>query len=165
MESKFKPENIGNVFKDLSKENSCYLMGLSLASNDLVININTFKYYPPTESNYFFSNAISILREIAQLIFEVNKSTLNHLYSKNTKSIFDKLKTELVPFHDESLTRATLKPIRDFTFHYNLNKIKENKVIESIFKELQKPVTIEMGFDPNDESALGQRYLFNESKP
>jgi len=163
MESKFKPESICNVFKELSKENSCYLMGLSLASNDLVINLNTFKYYPPTESNCFFSNAISILREIARLIVEINQSTLHQRYSNNTKSIFDKLKTKLVPFHDESFTKATLKPIRDFTFHYDLNKIKANKVIESIFQKMQNSDTIEMGFDPNDESALGQRYLFADS--
>lgn len=135
-------------------------MGLSLASNDLVMNINTFKYYPPIEGNYFFSNAISILRELALLLLKINESTLNKLYSKTTKSIFDKLKTELVPFHDESLTKATLKPIRDFTFHYNLNKLKDNRAIESTFATVIESATIDIGFDPNDETALGQRYLF-----
>jgi hypothetical protein len=74
MESKYKPKVIDNVFRALDDKQSLYLMGLSLASNDLAINLDSLDRYPDNERIYFFSNSISIIRELSHLVFEVDKS-------------------------------------------------------------------------------------------
>lgn len=163
MESKYKAGVTDNVFKGLSDEHSLFLMGLSLASNDLFINLDTFKHYPPSESNYFFSICISILREMALLVVDIKKSEFTQQFSSDTNVLFKKLISELEPYNDDSLAKSTLRPIRNFTFHYNLNKQKEKELMISMINKVKKLKEIDVGLDPKEESALGQRYIFADT--
>jgi len=69
----------------------------------------------------------------------------------------------LAPYTDESLVKSTLRPIRNFTFHYNLNKQKEKEILVSMINKIKKLNDIDIGLDPNEESALGQRYIFADT--
>jgi len=163
MDSKFKVHLTDNIFKELDSELSLYIMGLSLASNDLTINLDSLKHYPASESIYFFSNSISIVREVASLLVEIDKSNLKQFYSQDTDVLYKGLKSDLLPFHDGSIVKSTLKPIRDFTFHYNLNKFKDNEVLNAVINKVKESNQIEIGFNPVDETVLGQRYTFADT--
>ncbi len=167
MESKYKTGVTDNVFKELSNEDSLFLMGLSLATNDLIINLDTFQHYPSNESNYFFSNCISILREVASLVADINKSEFKNHFSSGTKELFGKLVSELEPYYDGSLTKSTLRKIRNFTFHYNYNsnskKQEEYKLMLSMIDKVKKLEEIDIGLDPKESTILGQRYIFADT--
>ena len=163
MDSKFKVHLTDNIFKELDNEHSLYIMGLSLASNDLTINLDSLNHYPASENIYFFSNSISIVREVASLLVDIDKSNFKQVYSKHTKDLYKNLKSDLLPFHDGSIVKSTLKPIRDFTFHYNLNKFKEHEVLNAITNKVKELDQIEIGFNPVDETVLGQRYTFADT--
>ena len=163
MESKYKAGVTDNVFKNLSEEHSLFLMGLSLASNDLFINLDTFKHYPASESNYFFAICISILREVALLVVDIKKTDFTQQFSSNTNELFEKLISELAPYNDDSLVKSSLRPIRNFTFHYNLNKQEEKDLMISMINNVKSLKDIDIGLDPNENSALGQRYMFADT--
>lgn len=163
MESKYKVGVTDNVFKNLSEEHSLFLMGLSLASNDLFINLDTFKHYPTSESNYFFAICISILREVALLVVDIKKTDFTQQFSSNTNELFEKLISELAPYNDDSLVKSSLRPIRNFTFHYNLNKQEEKDLMISMINNVKSLKDIDIGLDPNENSALGQRYMFADT--
>jgi hypothetical protein len=162
MESKYKPKVIDNVFRSLDDKQSLYLMGLSLASNDLAINLDSLDRYPDNERIYFFSNSISIIRELAHLVVEVDKSDLTQMFSKDTKGLFELLKSDLVAFDDASLAKTVLKPIRDFSFHYNYNLTKSNEMckIESVLSQIREEHNISIGLSQDESSPLGQRYAY-----
>jgi hypothetical protein len=163
MESKYKPKVIDNVFRSLNDEQSLYLMGLSLASNDLAINLDSLDRYPDNERIYFFSNSISILRELAKLVVAVDKSDLTQMFSKDTKDLFELLKSDLLAFDDASLTKTVLKPIRDVSFHYNLTKSNEIDKIKSVLSQIRKEHNISIGLSQDESSPLGQRYAYADS--
>jgi hypothetical protein len=163
MESKYKPKVINNVFRSLNDEQSLYLMGLSLASNDLAINLDSLDRYPDNERIYFFSNSISILRELAKLVVAVDKSDLTQMFSKDTKDLFELLKPDLLAFDDASLTKTVLKPIRDVSFHYNLTKSNEIDKIKSVLSQIRKEHNISIGLSQDESSPLGQRYAYADS--
>ena len=166
MESKYKPKVIANVFKALNDEQSLYIMGLSLAFNDLVINHDSLSRYPENENVYFFSNSISIIRELALLVVAIDSSNLTKKFSENTQNLFESLKTDLIPFHDESIVKKVLKPIRDLSFHYNLNNLTrsdEADKIKSVLGQLRKENNISVGLIQNETSLLGQRYTYADS--
>jgi hypothetical protein len=163
MESKYKPKVIDNVFRLLDDKKSLYLMGLSLASNDLAINLDSLDRYPDNERIYFFSNSISIIRELAHLVVEVDKSDLTQMFSKDTKGLFELLKSDLVAFDDASLAKTALKPIRDVSFHYNLTKSNEIDKIKSVLSQIRKEHNISIGLSQDESSPLGQRYAYADS--
>ena len=163
MDSKYKPKIIDNVFKELNNEQSLYLIGLSLVSNDLAINLDSLGRHPDNESIYFFSNSISIIRELALLVVAVDKSDLTQEFSKNTESLFNQLKSDLVPFDDASLAKTVLKPIRDVSFHYNFSKSNEMGKVESVLSQLRKENNISIEFVKDESSPLGQRYTYADS--
>ena len=163
VQSKYKPGVIGNVFRALDSEHSLHLIGLSLASNDLSINLDAIGKFPENESSYFFYNSISIIRELALLVVETDKSNLSQKFSKNTRDSFEKLKSELAPFHDKSLVKSVLKPIRDVTFHYNFAKSTEADKLKLIIRDLKELEEIEVGLVPNQCSPLAQRYTFADT--
>jgi hypothetical protein len=163
MESKYKPKIIDNVFRSLDDKQSLYLMGLSLASNDLAINLDSLDRYPDNERIYFFSNSISIIRELAHLVVEVDKSDLTQMFSKDTKGLFELLKSDLVAFDDASLAKTALKPIRDVSFHYNLTKSNEIDKIKSVLSQIRKEHNISIGLSQDESSPLGQRYAYADS--
>ncbi len=163
MDSNYKPEVIDNFFKVLSDEQSLYLMGLSLASNDLAINLDSIGRYPNSENIYFFSNSISIIRELALLVVAVDKSDLSQIFSGDTKVLFELLKSDLVPFDNASLVKTVLKPIRDVSFHYDLTKSNEIGKIKSMLIQIRRENKISIGFTKDESSPLGQRYIYADS--
>jgi hypothetical protein len=163
MESKYKPKVIDNVFRALDDKQSLYLMGLSLASNDLAINLDSLDRYPDNERIYFFSNSISIIRELAHLVVEVDKSDLTQMFSKETKGLFELLKSDLVAFDDASLAKTVLKPIRNVSFHYNLNESNEIDKIKSVLSQIRKEHNISIELSQDESSPLGQRYAYADS--
>jgi hypothetical protein len=163
MESKYKPKVIDNVFRLLDDKKSLYLMGLSLASNDLAINLDSLDRYPDNERIYFFSNSISIIRELAHLVVEVDKSDLTQMFSKETKGLFELLKSDLIAFDDASLAKTVLKPIRNVSFHYNLNESNEIDKIKSVLRQIREENDISIGLSQRESSLLGQRYAYADS--
>ena len=160
MDSNYESKVIDNIFKELDDKQSLYLMGLSLASNDLAINIDLLERYPEGENFYFFSNSISIIRELAKLVNEVDKSGLTQYFSENTKSQFDFIKSDLAPFDDVSLVKNVLKPIRDISFHYNFNELKKKDKIETVLYQIRNENEILISFMKDKNSPLGQRYTY-----
>ncbi len=163
MNSKYKTQAIDNIFKALNDEQSLYLMSLSLASNDLAINHDSLCRYPDNENIYFFSNSISIMRELALLVVAIDKSDLTQMFSEGTKDLFESLKSDLAPFNEPSLVKTVLKPIRDISFHYNLTKSNETDKIKSVLRLLRKKNNIDIGFTQGKNSPLDQRYTYADS--
>lgn len=163
MDSKYEQEVIENIFKTLNNEQSLFVMGLSLAANDLNINLDSIGRYPTSESIYFFSNSISIIRELALLVVAIEKSNLANEFSDNTMDLFKQLKSELIPFDNDSLVKSVLKPIRDLSFHYNFNKSNQKGAVESVLDQLKLEAKISVGFSKDVNSPLGQRYLYADS--
>ncbi len=160
MESKYKPHNIDNVFRSLNDDLALYIMGLSLASNDLAINLDALIRYPEVENGYFFSNSISIMRELATLMIEIKKTRLPNEFSDGTKSLFETLLSELESFADGSLVKSTLKPLRDISVHYNLNKSDEVGKLKSVLNEIKDQSRINVGFTEATGAPNDQRYLY-----
>lgn len=160
MDSDFKSQDIENIFKPLSEEESFYVLGLFLVANDLMLNHDSLRRYPEDENIYFFASSISIIRELATLLVAIKKSSLTNLFSDNTKQLFEALKFELEPFDDDSLTKSVLKPVRDLTFHYNFSKSEESQVLKSSLIDLKNKDGILMRFSNNQKSPIGQRYAF-----
>tara|TARA_R110001583_G_scaffold187269_1_gene348406 strand:- start:2042 stop:2674 length:633 start_codon:yes stop_codon:yes gene_type:complete len=163
MSSKYKQELIENVFSILNDEQALFLMGLSLASNDLCINLESMANFSEEENIYFFVNSLSIIREIAKLVEVIENSDFMDFFSKNSIKIFNELKAGLVPFHDTSLTKSVLKPIRDLSFHYNLNASKEIGAIDKALDYLLNLRDIPVGFNEKEEVGLSQRYMFADT--
>ncbi len=163
MESKYKPGFTGNVFRTLESGHSLHLFGLSLASNDLAINLDAIGKFPKSEGSYFFYNSISIIRELALLVVEIDRSNLSQKFSTNTCHLFEKLKSELAPFHEQSLVKSALKPIRDVTFHYNFSKSTEDDKLTLMVNQLKELNELEIGLIPNGHSPLTQRYTFADA--
>lgn len=163
MDSKYTQVEVDNVFKKLNDKQSLYLIGLSLASNDLVINNDSINRYPDSENGYFFSNSISIIRELAALVVAIDNSDLTQKFSDCTNDLFRQLKSDLMPFDDESLVRKVLKPIRDISFHYNFIKLGEMDEIKSVLNQLREENNISVGLLQDEKSILGQRYTYADS--
>lgn len=163
MESRFLEEEINNVFKSLNDECSKNLIGLCIAANDLIANGEVINNFPLNESNYFFYNSISILRELAKLVSKIHSSNMLKNSSENTLSVFRKFNIELAQFHDESFAKSILKPIRDATFHYDLSEWVDKTHVEQLLSKLNHQEIISVGFIPNEKSLLAQRYTFAEN--
>lgn len=82
MSSKYKQELIENVFSILNDEQALFLMGLSLASNDLCINLESMANFSEEENIYFFVNSLSIIREIAKLVEVIENSDFMDFFQK-----------------------------------------------------------------------------------
>jgi hypothetical protein len=163
VQSKYESGSIGNVFRALDSKHTLHLIGLLLASNDLLLNLDAIGKFPKKESGYFFYNSISIIRELALLVVEIDKSNLPQKFSNNTFDSFEKLRSELTSFHDKSLVKSVLKPIRDVTFHYNFSKSKNAEKLHLLIKELRELEKIEVGLIPHQHSVLAQRYTFADT--
>lgn len=163
MESNYKPELIDNIFRSLNNEQSLLLLGLSLASNDLAINLDLMDKYLGDEKIYFFVTSISIIRELAHLVCAVDKSDLTKKFSNDTKDMFDLLRSDLATFESTSLVKTALKPIRDFSFHYNLTESSEMGKIVSVLSQIRMETNISIGFTKSGSSPLNQKYTYADS--
>ncbi len=160
MESDFIQGTIPNVLQILCDEQALLLMDLSIASNDLAINVDAIGRFPITDNSYFFYSSISIVREIAKLVVKVEDSNFLTSFSSNSKHMFSELHAELCSFEDESLAKQTLKPIRDLTFHYNIGESSARNNVVSALHQLREENKLEIGLKAGVENPLGQRYTF-----
>lgn len=159
MNSKYTPGVARNVFAALNEEESLRVLGLSLATNDLMSNLEALGIVPVAENSYFFYNSIAIIREVAKLVASTEKSTLSRKFSEDTWNSFKELIAALSPYHDTSLAKSILKPIRDVTFHYDLAHSPAagwDEVLDGI-RKLDK---LDVGLMPDNRSLRGQRYTF-----
>lgn len=163
MDSDFELGEVENIFRILSEEESFFVIGLALVSNDLMLNHKSLCEYTDDENIYFFISSISIIRELAALLMEIDKSRLPKLFSDNTNKLYGALKNELQSFDDDSLTKSVLKPLRNLTFHYNFLKSKESEVLKSSLIDLKNQDTIRVKVSKNSKSLIGQRYTFATS--
>jgi hypothetical protein len=162
MENRFKITKIGNVLQSLSNDDALRVIALSLAANDLTLNVEAIGRFSESENMYFFVTSLSILRELAKLVAKIDTSTFQGKISGETKGLLQEVKSSLTSFEKGSLVKDTLKPIRDVTFHYNYidEKGDSRSLIEQALSEVKMQDTLELGFIENIDSALGQRYIY-----
>jgi len=151
-----------NVFQQLDTECSLCVLGLCLASNDIALHHSLIDKSEAGEKNYRFAASLSILREIAKMVEPIEKLAFATRFSQETKDLLQDLKRDLQPFQDNSLTKGTLKPIRDFTFHYDFSKVDQNK-IDSLLDEIKKEKKLEFRARSDDNSILRNRYTFADA--
>ena len=151
-----------NVFQQLDTECSLCVLGLCLASNDIVLHHSLIDKSEAGEKNYHFAASLSILREIAKMVEPIEKLAFAMRFSQGTKDLLQDLKRDLQPFQDNSLTKGTLKPIRDFTFHYDFTRVDQNK-IDSLIDEIKKEKKLEFRAKSDDNSILRNRYTFADA--
>ena len=151
-----------NMFQQLDTECSLCVLGLCLASHDIVLHHSLIDKSEAEEKNYHFAASLSILREIAKRVEPIEKLAFATRFSQGTKDLLQDLKRDLQPFQDNSLTKGTLKPIRDFTFHYDFTKADQNK-IDSLLDEIKKEKKLEFRAKSDENSILRNRYTFADA--
>ena len=151
-----------NVFQQLDTECSLCVLGLCLASHDIVLHYSLIDNSEAGEKNHHFAASLSILREIAKMVEPIEKLAFATRFSQGTKDLLQDLKRDLQPFQDNSLTKGTLKPIRDFTFHYDFTRVDQNK-IDSLIDEIKKEKKLEFRAKSDDNSILRNRYTFADA--
>ena len=156
----YKYEIIKNIFKDLDRKSSLYVLGICLATNDIVSHVVKIQSHKSDEDTYYFANSLSILREIAKLIMEIDKLELKGRFSKGTCELLDKLKSELLPFNENSLVKDSLKPIRDFTYHYDFLKSDQKEKIDSILELFKTEDELKLRANIETPSILRNRFTF-----
>jgi len=162
MTSPYESGFVKNVFQQLDTECSLCVLGLYLASNDITLHHSLIDKSEAGEKNYHFAALLSILREIAKMIKPIEKLAFATRFSQGTKDLLQNLKRDLQPFQDNSLTKGTLKPIRDFTFHYDFTKADQNK-IDSLLAEIKNERGLKVRAISGDHSILRYRYTFADA--
>lgn len=163
MDSNFEEREISNIFQVLDDRQSLLLIGLSLGANDLASNLDCLIRIPENESCYFFTNSISILRELAKIIVDIDKHDLCKYHSAKTSRIYEELRADLSSNNEGSFVWNVLKPVRDNSFHYNFLDEKKKKITAEARKalsDLKKESSIAIRVPLNDQSLRGQRYTF-----
>ncbi len=160
IKSRYGSGKISNILKNLEDKNVLYVIDLSCASNDLASNVEVLNTFPQGESEYFFYNSISIVREIAKLIKELSASELKNYFSLDTVKTFEELATDLTPFDDGSLSKSVLIPIRNHNFHYNFHQSKSDKTISKLISKLKEMKNLSVDFKATDDTLLSIRYTY-----
>ena len=161
--SDYVVEDLGNIFKNIPDSVLRWIIALSMAANDLVLNVKMMRHFDdlPPESHYFFRLSLSHLREIAKILSSYNKMEEIRYFlrclDKETRKIYKKITKLLVPFEESSITKKVLVPIRSYCFHYPREKDKEYKDWPAFLKTFSK---IGVRFNKNEESVMRTRYLF-----
>jgi len=158
--SNYVPGVIENALKNLKDESLLHVICLSCASNDLISNYNAQNMFPENEKGYFFYNSISIVREIAKLVNKLSDSKLKKYFSTNTSKSFDRLKDVLIPFHEESLSKSVLKPIRDFNFHYNFPQNPPDVTLSKLISKLKGKDSLEVAVKLKEDDLMSTRYTY-----
>lgn len=151
-----------NVFQQLDTECSLCVLGLCLASHDITLHHSLIDKSEAGEKNYHFAASLSILREIAKMVEPIEKLAFATRFSQGTKDLLQDLKRDLRPFQDNSLTKGTLKPIRDVTFHYDFAKADQNR-IGSLLAEIKNERELKVRASSGDNSILRYRYTFADA--
>jgi hypothetical protein len=151
-----------NVFQQLDKECSLCVLSLCLASHDMLSHHTLIDKSEAEEASYHFAAALSILREIAKIVERIGKLAFTRRFSQNTKDLLQDLKRDLQPFRDDSLTKGTLKPIRDITFHYDFAEADQDR-IDSLLAEIKNENELTVRASSGDHSILRYRYTFADA--
>ena len=151
-----------NVFQQLDTECSLCVLSLCLASNDIALHRKPINNSEVEEAIYHFSVSLSILREVAKIVKPIDKLAFTTRFSQNTKDLLRDLKRDLQPFQDNSLTKGTLKPIRDVTFHYDFTEADQNR-IGSLLAEIKNERELKVRASSGDNSILRYRYTFADA--
>ena len=160
MTAKYEDGFTKNIFQQIDDESSLCVLGLCLASNDIVLNQELLHKSRSDASVFYFSSSLSILREVAKIVKKIDVFPLRSKFSHGTKGLLQHLKENLLPFQDDSLTKGILKPVRDFTFHYDFTKdIKQPKVL-SILGEIRSDNVLRVRASIGDNSCCRYRYTF-----
>ncbi len=161
MGNKYKEGDFKNIFKSLDDNCSLWLLGLCLASNDIVLCQEQINNCRDEEKTYFFATSLSILRELAKLIPTAENVGIEKYFSNETNTVFSNLKQELEPFKTGSLTKDVLKPIRDNTFHYNFLDDKKNiEKLLPFLEDLKRESELQIRANIEDTSITRHRYVF-----
>jgi hypothetical protein len=150
-----------NVFQQLDTDSSLCVLGLCLASHDIAFHSTLSSNSEPEEGSYHFAASLSILREVAKIIGRVDKLAFTTYFSQETKNLLKDLIGDLQPFHNGSLAKGTLKPIRDVTFHYDFPEANQN--INSLLAEIKKEPKLPVRARSDDHSILRHRYTFADA--
>ena len=150
-----------NVFQLLDTDCSLCVLSLCLASNDMVFHIKS-NNSEPEEKYYHFTVTLSILREVAKIIDKIDNLKFIKHVSQETKDLLHDLKRDLQPFHDNSLSKGTLKPIRDITFHYDFTKADE-EITSQLLAEIKNEHKLKTRASSGDNSILRYRYTFADT--
>jgi hypothetical protein len=162
MTSPYEGGFVNNVFQQLDTECSLCVLGFCLASHDIALHYSLIDKSEAGEKNYHFVASLSILREIAKIIEPIEKLAFTTRFSQETKDLLLGLKKDLQPFQDNSLTKGTLKPIRDVTFHYDFAKADQNR-IDSLLDEIKNERELKVRASSCDNSILRYRYTFADA--
>lgn len=162
MTSPYESGILKNVFQQLDTECSLCLLSLCLASNDMVFHTKQIDSDEAEEKNYHFAALLSILREVAKMVKTIDSRAFATRFSQETKDLLQNLKRDLQPFHGNSLSKGTLKPIRDITFHYDFTEAK-NERIPPLLAKIKKEHELKVRANSGDDSILRCRYTFADA--
>jgi len=160
MTSPYESGFANNVFQQLDDESSLCVLGLCLASNDIVLNRDLLDKSRADEATFFFATSLSILREVAKIIMKIDGLPFRTHFSQKTEDLLQHLKGDLLPFQDDSLTKGTLKPVRDFTFHYDYTGHDKHPRLASLLAEIRGERELNVRTSSGDNSCRRYRYTF-----
>ncbi len=154
---------VNNVFEQLDDELSLWLLGLCLASNDLATYEELLTNdRRPEEKTFYFMVMLSIVREVAKIVGNIEKSELARAFSEQTRCVFEGLNEKLGSFEDDSLAKGTLKPVRDFVFHYDFTEssVQDKKRALASLAGLRSESRLGVRLRCDMSGVLGNRYTF-----
>jgi len=158
MTSPYENASCRNIFQQLDDESSLCILSLCLASHDLVLHHRLMNEGQSEEGFYHFAVSLSILRETAKIIQRIDKSSLTAHFLQDTGDMFKDIKKTLLPFEDGAVTKGTLKPIRDLTFHYVFATTERR--IELLLDEIRNESKLLVRATSEEESIFRHRYTF-----
>lgn len=159
MTSSYEDSFAQNVFQQLDTQCSLYVLGFCLASNDIAWQRELIANSEGEEASYHFAVSLSILREVAKIVDHIDNVAPPTRFSQETRGLFADLKKDLQPFQGNSLTKGTLKPIRDITFHYDLTEA-DPKRMDTLLAKVKGEHELRIRANSGDDSILRYRYTF-----
>ena len=160
MTSAYENDFVDNFFQKLDDKSSLRVLGLCLASNDIVLNYEQIKRGRDDENTFFFAHTLSILREVARITIKIDQPILARCFSQETETLLENLKKDLLPFQDDSLTKGTLKPVRDLTFHYDFTESDQQDRLSSLLDKIKNESELTVRTSSNNDTILRYRYTF-----
>jgi hypothetical protein len=161
MTSPYESGFVNNMFQQLDTDSSLCVISLCLASHDIALHRKLINNSEAGEKNYHFAVMLSILREIAKMVKTDDKLAFATRFSQETKDLLQDLKKELQTFEADSLSKGTLEPIRNITFHYDFTEA-DKKRTHPLLAEIKNEHELKVRATSGDNSILRYRYTFAE---
>jgi len=108
-EERFKRKSISNILNQLSRDDALRIVALALAANDLNINLKALGNFQESENIFYFATSLSILRELAKLVAEIESTAFQGRMSEDTITLLNKVKSSLASFEPGSLVKEYIK--------------------------------------------------------